>query len=131
MLTHAAALRIAARAVDAAQAIPCPMCIAVVDAGANLLHFERMDDAMGGSIETAIRKARCAALFKRPTKAFEDMLAGGRTAVMSLPDVLPIEGGIPLLIDGKVAGAVGISGGSAPQDGAVARDAAEALSVRP
>src|SRR5262249_34286707 len=126
MLTHATALRIAARAVEAASAIPCPMCIAIVDAGANLLHFERMDDALLASIEVSIRKARSAVLFKRPTKVFEEMLAGGRTAVLSLPDVLPIEGGIPLLIDGKLAGAVGVSGGTAQQDGQVAAAALEA-----
>jgi|SRR6185312_1754692 len=124
MLTHAAALRIAARAAEAAEAIPCPMCIAVVDAGANLLHFERMDDALLASIEVSIRKARSAVLFKRPTKVFEDMLAGGRTAVLTLPDVLPIEGGIPILIDGKLAGAIGVSGGTAEQDGQVANAAA-------
>jgi uncharacterized protein GlcG (DUF336 family) len=120
MLTHVDALRIAARAVEAAQAIPCPMCIAVVDAGAHLLHFERMDDAQLASIEVSIRKARGAVLFKRPTKVFEDMLAGGRTAILSLPDVMPIEGGIPILVDGKLAGAIGVSGGTAQQDGQVA-----------
>lgn len=125
MLTHADALRIAARAVEAAQAIPCPMCIAVVDAGANLLHFERMDDALLGSIEVSIAKARTAALFKRPSKAFEDMLAGGRMAVLGIPNVLPVEGGVPVLVDGQLVGAIGVSGGTAQQDGQVAAAAAE------
>jgi glc operon protein GlcG len=128
MLTNDAAHQIATRAVEAARAIPCAMCIAIVDAGANLLYFERMDDAMVGSIEASIRKARSAALFKRPTKVFEDMLAGGRMAVLALPDVLPIEGGVPLLINGQLAGAIGVSGGSAQQDGIVALAAAQATS---
>jgi uncharacterized protein GlcG (DUF336 family) len=123
MLTIAAVKQIAARAAEAAAAIPCAMSIAIVDSGANLVYVERMDDAMIGSVETAIRKARSAMLFKRPTKVFEEMLAGGRMAVLSLPEVLPIEGGVPLMADGRIAGAIGISGGTAQQDGAVANAA--------
>lgn len=130
MLTNADVKEIAARASEAARGIPCAMCIAIVDSGANLVYFERMDDAMLGSVETAIRKARSAVLFKRPTKVFEEMLAGGRAAILSLPDVMPIEGGVPLMRDAAVEGAIGISGGTAQQDGAVANAAAEFLQVR-
>src|ERR1022692_4797011 len=105
MLTIALIKQIADRATEAAAAIPCAMSIVIVDSGANLVYAERMDDAMIGSVETALRKARSAVLFKRPTKAFEDMLAGGRMAVLSLPDAMPIEG------------AIGVSGGTAQQDG--------------
>jgi uncharacterized protein GlcG (DUF336 family) len=103
------------------------MSIAIVDDGANLAYLERMDGAMIGSVETARRKARCAVLFKRPTKAFEEALAGGRMAILSLPEVMPIEGGIPLIQNGQIVGAIGISGGTAQQDGFVATAAAEAF----
>lgn len=127
MLTIQTIKQIAARASQSAAGISCAMSIVIVDSGANLAYAERMDDAMIGSVEAARRKARSAVLFKRPTKVFEEMLAGGRTAVLSLPDVMPIEGGVPLLIDGKIAGGIGISGGTAQQDGIVANAAAEFL----
>src|ERR1035438_6166882 len=108
MLTIALIKQIADRATEAAAAIPCAMSIVIVDGGANLVYAEHMDDAMIGSVETALRKARSAVLFKRPTKAFEDMLAGGRLAILSLPDAMPIEGGVPLLGDGRIEGAIGV-----------------------
>lgn len=124
MLTIALIKQIAARATEAAAAIPCAMSIVIVDSGANLAYVERMDEAMIGSVEAARRKARSAVLFKRPTKAFEDMLTGGRMAVLSLPDVMPIEGGVPLIVDGRIEGAIGVSGGTGQQDGIVANAAA-------
>ena len=127
MLTLEIIKKIVARAEETAATIPCAMSIVVVDAGANLVYLERMDEAMIGSVDVAHSKARSAVLFKRPTKVFEEMLAGGRTAVLSLPGVMPIEGGIPLMIDGKVAGGIGVSGGTAQQDGMVAGAAAESL----
>jgi len=127
MLTLHLIKQIAARAEETAAAIPCAMSIVIVDSGANLVYAERMDEGMIGSIDVAHRKARSAVLFKRPTKVFEDMLAGGRTAVLSLPGAMPLEGGIPLMIDGKVAGGIGVSGGSAQQDGIVATAAAASL----
>jgi glc operon protein GlcG len=127
MLTLKSIKQIAARAEQTAVALPCAMSIVIVDAGANLVYAERMDDALLASVDVAHRKARSAVLFKRPTKAFEDMLAGGRTAVLSLPGAMPIEGGVPLLIDGKLAGGIGVSGGTAQQDGIVATAAAESL----
>jgi|ERR1019366_5806939 uncharacterized protein GlcG (DUF336 family) len=127
MLTNALMKQVAQRAAEAAAQIPCAMSIAIVDDGANLAYLERMDGAMIGSVETARRKARCAVLFKRPTKAFEEALAGGRMAILSLPEVMPIEGGIPLIQNGQIVGAIGISGGTAQQDGFVATAAAEAF----
>lgn len=127
MLTTAIIKQLAARATAAAAAIPCAMSIAIVDSGANLAYVERMDDAMLGSVETAHRKARSAMLFKRPTKAFEDMLAGGRMAILALPEAMPLEGGVPIIANGKIEGAIGVSGGSAQQDGAVANAAADAF----
>jgi glc operon protein GlcG len=129
MLTLHVIKQIAARAEQTAAAIPCPMSIVIVDSGANLVYAERMDEALIASIDVAHRKARSAVLFKRPTKVFEDMLAGGRTAVLSLPGAMPLEGGLPLMIDGKLAGGIGVSGGTAQQDGLVATAAAESLAA--
>jgi uncharacterized protein GlcG (DUF336 family) len=117
--------RIAERAAETAARIPCPMAIVVVDSGANLVYAERMDGALIAAIDVAQRTARSAALFNRPTKVFEDGLAEGRMAVLSLPGAMPVEGGVPLVREGRLAGAIGISGGRAPQDGAVANAAAE------
>jgi uncharacterized protein GlcG (DUF336 family) len=119
--------RIVARAEEAAAAIPCAMSIVVVDSGANLVYAERMDQAMIGSVDAAHRKARSAVLFKRSTKVFEEMLAGGRMAILSLPGAMPIEGGIPLMAGGAVVGGIGVSGGTAQQDGIAAAAAAEAF----
>lgn len=119
-LTISLAKQIAARAVEAAVAIPCAMTIAIVDNGANLMYLERMDGALIAGAEVARRKARSAVLYNRPTKVFEDALAGGRMAIMSLPDAVPLEGGIPIIRDDHLLGAIGVSGGTAPQDGQVA-----------
>lgn len=127
MLTLETIKQIAARAEQAAALIPCAMSIVIVDSGANLVYVERMDDALIGSVDVAHKKARSAVLFKRPTKAFEDMLAGGRTALLSLPGAMPIEGGVPLAINGKVIGGIGVSGGTGQQDGIVANAAADSL----
>jgi uncharacterized protein GlcG (DUF336 family) len=75
----------------------------------------------------AQEKARTSARFKRPTKAFEEALAGGRQAILGLPGVTPIEGGIPLLVDGKIIGAIGVSGGTSQQDGICAQAGADSL----
>lgn len=92
----------------------------IVDDGANLVYLQRMDNTQIGSIEVAIQKARTAISFKRPTKAYEDMVAGGRTAILGVPGVIPIEGGLPIVVDGQYVGAIGVSGGTAQQDGLVA-----------
>jgi len=102
--------------------------IAVVDDGANLVYLERMDNTQIGSLEVAIQKARTAISFKRPTKAYEDMVAGGRAAILRVPGVIPIEGGLPLIVDEQFIGAIGISGGTSQQDGQVAKSGVEALS---
>ena len=101
--------------------------ICVMDDGGNLLYLERMDETQIGSIEVATQKARSAVSFKRPTKVFEDAVAGGRTAVLRLPGALPIEGGVPLTVDGKIVGAIGVSGGTSQQDGVVAKAGLDAL----
>jgi len=89
-----------------------------------------MDHTQTGSVVVAIDKARSAARFKRPTKAFQDMLAAGGEGlrVMSLSGAIPVEGGVPIAIEGKIVGAIGVSGGTSPQDGQCARAGAEAVS---
>ena len=86
-----------------------------------------MDNTQLGSVEIALEKARSAALFRRPSKAFEDALAGGRTAILAIHGALPLEGGVPIISGGKLVGAIGASGGKAQQDGQVAQAGAEAL----
>jgi glc operon protein GlcG len=100
---------------------------AVVDPGGALVYFERIDGTQSGSSEVAQLKARSAAAFKRPTKAFEEAVASGRTAVLGLPGAIPLEGGIPLVIDGKIVGAIGVSGATSQQDGVCAKAGADLL----
>jgi uncharacterized protein GlcG (DUF336 family) len=94
------------------------VAVAVVDPGGNLVYYEKMDHTQLGSANVAIDKARSAALFKRPTKAFQDALAAGGEGwrLLKIPGAIPAEGGIPLLIDGKIVGAIGVSGGTSAQD---------------
>lgn len=102
-----------------------PMAVAIVDPAGQLVHFQKMDQTQSGSIQVAIDKARSAALFRRPSKVFGDMLAAGNTYVLALTGAVPVEGGVPLLLDGKVVGAIGVSGGTGAQDGVVARAGAD------
>jgi uncharacterized protein GlcG (DUF336 family) len=90
-----------------------------VDTAGTLVYFEKMDDTQNGSAEVAIAKARSAALFKRPTKEFQDALAGGGAGwrVLTLQGAVAAEGGLPILIDGRIAGGIGVSGGTSQQDG--------------
>lgn len=99
--------------------------IAVLDDGGNLLYLQRMDEAPLGSIVVAQKKARTAVLFKRPTKSLEELIAGGRAAMLTLPGATPIEGGLPLLNDGRVVGAIGVSGVQSSQDGQIAQAGVE------
>src|SRR5262252_667067 len=104
-----------------------PDAIAIVDHGGFLIYFERMDNAQLGSVEIAIEKARSAALFRRPSKVFEDAVAGGRNAILALHGAVPFEGGVPIISGGKLVGAIGASGGTAQQDGQVAKAGADAV----
>ena len=115
---------VAGAAIAEAAANGWTIVVAVVDAGGDLVVLERMDRAQAGSVDVAIGKARCAARFKRPTREWEEALAGGRTAVLAIPGVVPVEGGLPLLREGAIAGAVGVSGALAPQDTRCAEAAA-------
>ena len=103
------------------------MAIAVVDDGGHLVYFERIDETQFGSIDIAIGKARTAASLKRPTKALEDALNGGQYAILTFPNILPREGGLPIFADGKVVGAIGVSGGKSSEDAQVATAGVDAL----
>ena len=96
------------------------MAIAVVDNHGFLVYYERMDDTQNGSVDVAIDKAKAAALYRRPTKAFEDGIAKGRNALLGLRGATPIEGGVPIMVGGKVLGGVGVSGANSDQDAAAA-----------
>ena len=103
--------------------------IAVVDGAGHLVLLERLDNTQVGSVEVARGKAWTSAAFRRPTKAFEDMVAGGGSGlrVLTLPGVVAAEGGLPILVDGKLIGAIGVSGGTSQQDGQIAAAGAAAL----
>lgn len=103
------------------------VAIAIVDAGANLILFGKIDDTQLGSVNIAIGKARTALNFKRPTKALEDLVAGGRQVFLALEGITPIQGGLPVVADGKVIGAVGVSGVMSSQDEQVAQAAVNVL----
>jgi uncharacterized protein GlcG (DUF336 family) len=119
-LTLEAAKKIAAAAEAEAKKNNWTVVICVVDDGANLLYLQRADGTQVGSVDIAQMKARTAIKMKRPSKALEDAVAGGRNAVLKLPDVLPVEGGLPLVIDGQFVGAIGVSGVTSQQDGQIA-----------
>lgn len=91
--------------------------IAVVDEGGHLMALERLDGTFAAGANISIGKARTAVLFKRPTKAFEDIIKNGRTAMVALPDTYftPLQGGIPITIDGQIVGGVGVSGAASAQ----------------
>ena len=105
------------------------VAVAIVDPGGNLVYYEKMDNTQLGSANVAVDKARSAALFKRPTKAFQDALAAGGDSVrvLSLKGAVPIEGGIPLIIDGKIVGAIGVSGATSAQDAQCAKAGVDTL----
>jgi len=121
------ARKIAAVAVAEGKKNGWNVAVAIVDPAGELVFFERIDNTQAGSIAVSQDKARTAARFKRPTKAFEDALVGGRQAILGLPGVVPLEGGIPLLVDGKIVGAIGVSGATSQQDGICAQAGADTL----
>jgi len=103
------------------------VCIAIVDDGGNLIYFERMDGTQTGSVVVSQRKAQTAIAFKRPSKTFEEGVTGGRNALLGLPGAVPLEGGLPLSVDGEMIGAIGVSGVTAQQDGMIAQAGVDAL----
>jgi uncharacterized protein GlcG (DUF336 family) len=106
-----------------------PVAIAILDTSGNLLAFEKMDDTQTASIMVAQDKGKSAAIYRRPTKVMEDAVAGGGAGVrfLNLRDASTVEGGLPIIVGGKIIGAIGVSGVTSPQDGMVAKAGAEAL----
>jgi glc operon protein GlcG len=129
-ITLELAKKIAQAAESEAQKNNLIMVITIVDDGGNLIYLERMDNSQIGSIEVAIQKARTAIYFKRPTKSYEEKVIAGNNAILKVPNVLPFEGGLPLIVDGQYIGAIGVSGGSPQQDGSVAQAGANILSTK-
>ena len=123
------AKKAAAAAVAEASKNHWTMAVAVTDIGGDLVYFEKMDGTQTGSVKVALGKARTAALFKRPSKVFQDIVAGGGDGlrILGLEGAVPIEGGVPLVMDGKIVGAIGLSGGTSDQDGQCARAGADAV----
>ena len=105
------------------------MVVAIVDTAGDLVYYEKMDDTQLGSSQVAVGKARSAVRFKRPTKAFQDAVASGGAGVrmLGLEGAVPIEGGIPIVMDGKIVGAIGVSGDSSDHDGICAKAGADSL----
>ena len=118
-----------AAAEAAARANEWPMVIAIVDSGGHLVMLHSFDHAQHGSVVIAQEKARCAVNFKRPTKAIEEAVAQGglNLRMLATPGMVPLEGGVPLIADGKIIGAIGVSGMRSNQDGQVAEAGAKAL----
>ncbi len=127
VLTLEAAKKIAAAAEVEARKNNCNVVIAVVDDGGHLVYLQRIDGTQTGSIEVAIQKARTAQAFKRPTKVFEDAIAGGRNALIALHGALPLEGGLPIMVGGQLVGAIGVSGVKSTEDGQIAKAGADSL----
>lgn len=126
VLTLKAAKAIAAAAEAEANKRRATVVIAVVDDGGHLLFLERLDNTQVASVDVAIGKARTAAIFRRPSKEFEDQIKNGRAASLVLPGATPLQGGIPILVDGKVVGAIGVSGNTPQEDEDIAKTGAAA-----
>src|SRR4051812_36527810 len=126
-LTLEVARQVAAAAENHARENKWNVCIAIVDDGGHLIYFQRMDGTQHGSVLVSQKKAQSAIAFKRPTKVFEDGVAGGRNVLLALPGGVPLEGGVPLTIDGEMIGAIGVSGVTAQQDGIIAQAGVDAL----
>ena len=120
VLTLGLAKRLVAAAEAEAKKRSAAVVIAVVDDGGQLILLERLDDTQVASVEVAIGKARTAAIFRRPSKEFEDQVKNGRVAALALPGATPLQGGIPITVDGKVIGAIGASGNSPQEDEEIA-----------
>ena len=128
ILTLEGAKRVAVAAVEEARRLNAPSgALAVVDDGGALLYLERLDDTFPAAASVAIEKARTAAQFRRPTAVFEDAIKGGRLALLGVSVMTPLQGGVPVMVNGRVVGAIGVSGAaSAQQDDDIARGAVAA-----
>lgn len=122
-----AARKVAAAAIAEGKKNGWRVAVAIVDTNGDLVFFERIDHTQVGSALVAHEKARSAVRFKRPTKAFEEALAGGRQAILGLPGAIPLEGGVPLVVGDKIIGGIGVSGATSKEDGVCAEAAIKTL----
>ena len=129
VLTLDAAKKIAAAAEAEAKKRGATVVIAVVDDGGYLLVLERLDDTQVASVDVGIAKARTAAIFRRPSKVFEDQIRDGRVAALTLTGATPLQGGVPIIVDGKVIGAIGVSGNSPQEDEDIAKVGADSAAA--
>jgi glc operon protein GlcG len=126
-LTLDVARRVAAAAEVEAKRNNWAVSVAIVDDAGHLMLFHRLDGAKLVATDIAIRKARTAVYFQQPTKALEEEVAGGRTALLPIDGFMPLEGGVPLIVDGVLVGAVGVSGVTGSQDAQCAQAGAKAI----
>jgi glc operon protein GlcG len=128
-VTTDAAKKAAAAALAEARKNNWTMAAAIVDTAGDLVYFEKVDGTQAASTVIAVDKARSAVRFKRPTKAMQDVLAAGGEGLrfLALQGAIPVEGGVPLVMEGKIVGAIGLSGGTSTQDGQCAQAGAAAV----
>lgn len=124
------AKKVGAAAIAEAKKNNWNVAVAIVDNHGLLVYYEMLDDTQTASANVAIEKARTSATYRRPSKEFEENIAAGRVAVLGLPGVTPIDGGLPIVVGGKMIGAVGVSGVLSSQDAQVARAGVEALAPK-
>jgi len=129
VITLNVAKKIAAAAEAEANRRHLTAAIVVVDDGGYPLLLQRLDNTQVASVEVGIGKARTAAIFRRPSKDFEDQIKEGRVAALALPGATPLQGGVPIILDGKVIGAIGVSGESPKDDEDVAKAGAAAAAA--
>jgi uncharacterized protein GlcG (DUF336 family) len=121
------ARKVAAAAEAEARKSNWNVVIAVVDTGGHLVSLQRIDGTQYGSVAVATQKAQSSVAYRRPTKVFEDAVKGGNPQLASLPGAMPVEGGLPIVVDGRIVGGIGVSGVTSAQDGQIAAAGAAAL----
>src|SRR6266536_3987205 len=129
VLTLEAAKKIAAASEAEAKKRGATVVIAVVDDAGYLLVLERLDDTQVAIVDVGIAKARTAAIFRRPSKVFEDQIRDGRVAALALTGATPLQGGVPIFVEGKIVGAIGVSGNSPQEDEDIAKAGAVSASA--
>jgi len=129
VLTLEAAKTIAAAAEAEAVKRGATVVIVVVDDGGHVVLLERLNDTQVASVDVGIGKARTAAIFRRPSKDFEDQIRTGRVAALALPGATPLQGGVPLIVDGQVVGAIGVSGNTPQEDEDIAKAGAAVVAA--
>src|SRR6266542_1450063 len=129
VLTLDVAKKVAAAAEAEAKKRGATVVIAVVDDGGYLLVLERLDETQVASVDVGIAKARTVVIFRRPSKVFEDQVKNGRIAALALPGAVALQGGVPIIVEGRVVGAIGVSGNSPQEDEDIAKAGADSAAA--